>query len=146
LIAAYLIPRYSDRMGERRWTAAFTLAVAGAGIAVSAVASGSPLVALIALCVAASGFIAVQPLFWTFPTGYLSGTAAAGGIALVNSFGAAGGFTGPIVRTWAEQAFGRPLAGLYVLGFAALIGAVLIASVGMMLRDVDGDQRRRIGP
>jgi MFS family permease len=144
LIAAYLIPRYSDRMGERRWTAAFTLAVAGAGIAVSAVASGSPLVALIALCVAASGFIAVQPLFWTFPTGYLSGTAAAGGIALVNSFGAAGGFTGPIVRTWAEQAFGRPLAGLYVLGFAALIGALLIASVGMMLRDVDGDQRRRM--
>ena len=48
LIAAYLIPRYSDRTGERRWTAAFTLAVAGAGIAVSAVASDSPLVALIA--------------------------------------------------------------------------------------------------
>src|ERR687898_1447862 len=50
LIAAYLIPRYSDRTGERRWTAAFTLAIAGAGIAVSAVASHSPLVALIALC------------------------------------------------------------------------------------------------
>ena len=51
LIAAYLIPRYSDRTGERRWTAAVTLAVAGAGIAVSALASQSPLVALIALCV-----------------------------------------------------------------------------------------------
>jgi MFS family permease len=133
LIAAYLIPRYSDRTGERRWTAAFTLAVAGAGIAGSAVASDSPLVALVALCVAASGFIAVQPLFWTFPTGYLSGAAAAGGIALVNSFGAAGGFTGPIVRTWAEQSFGWPLAGLYVLALAAFIGAILIAAVGIML-------------
>jgi MFS family permease len=144
LIAAYLIPRYSDRTGERRWTAAFTLAVAGAGIAVSAVASHSPLVALIALCFAASGFIAVQPLFWTFPTGYLSGAAAAGGIALVNSFGAAGGFTGPIVRTWAEQSFGWPLAGLYVLGLAAFIGAILIAIVGVMLPGLGADERRSI--
>ena len=144
LIAAYLIPRYSDRTGERRWTAAFTLAVAGAGIAVSAVASDSPLVALIALCFAASGFIAVQPLFWTFPTGYLSGAAAAGGIALVNSFGAAGGFTGPIVRTWAEQSFGWPLAGLYVLGLAAFIGAILIAIVGVMLPGLGADKRRSI--
>jgi MFS family permease len=141
LIAAYLIPQYSDRTGERRWTAAFTLAVAGAGIAVSA-ASGSPMLALGALCVAASGFIAVQPLFWTFPTGYLSGAAAAGGIALVNSFGAAGGFAGPIVRTWAEQSFGLPLAGLHVLALAAFIGAILIAIIGMMLPGVDGNPPR----
>jgi MFS family permease len=146
LIAAYLIPRYSDLTGERRWTAAFTLAVAGAGIAVSAVASHSPLVALIALCFAASGFIAVQPLFWTFPTGYLSGAAAAGGIALVNSFGAAGGFTGPIVRTWAEQSFGSPLAGLYVLGLAAFFGAMLIAIVSVMMPGLGADRRRTIRP
>jgi MFS family permease len=142
LLAAYLIPRYSDRTGERRWTAASTLAVAGAGIAVSAEASASPLVALIALCFAASGFIAVQPLFWTFPTGYLSGAAAAGGIALVNSFGAAGGFTGPIVRTWGEQSFASPLAGLYLLALAALIGAILVAGVGVLLPGVNPVQRR----
>ena len=111
---------------------------------VSAVTSDSPLVALGALCVAASGFIAVQPLFWTFPTGYLSGTAAAGGIALVNSFGAAGGFTGPIVRTWAEQSFGWRLAGLYVLGFAAFVGAILIAIVGMVLPGLDRKQQRSL--
>ena len=118
--------------------------MAGAGIAVSAVASGSPLVALVALCFAASGFIAVQPLFWTFPTGYLSGAAAAGGIALVNSFGAAGGFTGPIVRTWGERSFGSPFAGLYILGLAAFIGAILIAMVGVMLPGVSADRRRSI--
>jgi MFS family permease len=144
LIAAYLIPRYSDQTGERRWTAAITLASAAAGIAASAAASASPLVALIALCFAASGFIAVQPLFWTFPTGYLSGAAAAGGIALVNSFGAAGGFTGPIVRTWAERAFGWPLAGLYVLALAAFIGAILIAMVGVMLPGLTVNNRRSI--
>ena len=143
LIAAYLIPRYSDLKNDRRWTAAVTLAVAGAGIAASAAASDSPVLALIALCFAASGFIAVQPLFWTFPTGYLSGAAAAGGIALVNSFGAAGGFTGPIVRTWAERSFGWPLAGLYVLALAAFIGAILIAMLSAMLPGLSTDNRRR---
>ena len=143
LIAAYLIPRYSDLTGERRRTAAVTLAVAGGGIAASAAASDSPLLALIALCFAASGFIAVQPLFWTFPTGYLSGAAAAGGIALVNSFGAAGGFTGPIVRAWAERSFGWPLAGLYVLALAAFIGAILIAMLSAMLPGSSTDNRRR---
>jgi MFS family permease len=144
LLAAYLIPRYSDRTGERRRTAAFTLAVAGAGIAASAAANHRPLVALIALCFAASGFIAVQPLFWTFPTGYLSGAAAAGGIALVNSFGAAGGFVGPIVRTWAEQSFVSPLAGLYVLALAAFFGAMLIAIIGVTLPGLRADDRRAL--
>jgi MFS family permease len=56
--AAYLIPRYSDRTGERRITAAVTLTVAGLGIAAST-SVGSPFLALVALCFAAAGFIAV---------------------------------------------------------------------------------------
>ena len=128
LAAAYLIPRYSDRTGERRVTAALTLAAAGIGIAVSA-AAGSPFIALLALCVAAAGFIAVQPLFWTFPTGYLAGTAAAGGIALVNSLGALGGFVAPNVKTWAEGYFASGAAGLYVLAGTTLVGALLFLGV-----------------
>lgn len=125
LAAAYVIPRYSDRTGERRVLAALTLSAAGAGIAVSA-AAGSPFVALLALCVAAAGFIAVQPLFWTFPTGYLGGVAAAGGIALVNSLGALGGFVAPNVKTWAEGFFASAAAGLYLLAGTTLLGALLI--------------------
>jgi sugar phosphate permease len=125
LAAAYLIPRYSDRTHERRVTAAVTLAVAGLGIAAST-SVASPLLALVALCFAAAGFIAVQPLFWTFPTGYLAGAAAAGGIALVNSLGALGGFVAPNVKTWAEAAFASPSAGLYLLAATTLVGAALI--------------------
>lgn len=125
LAAAYFIPRYSDRTGERRIPAALTLTAAGIGIAVSA-AAGSPLVALLALCVAAAGFIAVQPLFWTFPTGYLGGIAAASGIAMVNSLGALGGFVAPNVKTWAEGFFASGAAGLYVLAATTLLGALLI--------------------
>ena len=72
LAAAYLVPRYAERVDAHRGVAAVTLAAAGLGIALSAMA-GTPLLALLALCVAAAGFIAVQPLFWTFPTNYLGG-------------------------------------------------------------------------
>ena len=126
--AAYTIPRFSDRTGERRVTAAATLAMGGLGIAAS-VSTGSPLLALIALCFGAAGFIAVQPLFWTFPTGYLGGIAAAGGIALINSIGNIGGFVAPNVKTWAEKLFESGSAGLYLLAATTLLGAVLILGV-----------------
>jgi MFS family permease len=109
-------------------TAAVTLAVAGLGIAAST-SVGSPLLALVALCFAAAGFIAVQPLFWTFPTGYLAGTAAAGGIALINSLGALGGFVAPNVKTWAEKSFASGSAGLFLLAGTTLIGSVLILGI-----------------
>jgi MFS family permease len=128
LIAAYLIPAYSDRTGERRRTAALTLLMAAAGIAVS-VSVSSPLLGILALCFAAAGFIAVQPVFWTFPSSYLTGSAAAGGIALINSFGAIGGFTAPILKNWAEGAFNSPAAGLYLLSATTVIAAVLVLGV-----------------
>jgi hypothetical protein len=131
LIAAYLIPRYSDATGERRLVAAGTLAVAGIGLGVS-VAVSSPFVALVALCFAAAGFIAVQPLFWTFPTSYLGGAAAAGGIALINSLGALGGFVAPNVKTWIEQIANSKAAGLYLLTGTTFIGVALILAVGAL--------------
>lgn len=131
LAAAYLIPRLSDATGERRLIGAATLGVAGLGIAAS-VATGSPTLSLIALCCAAAGFIAVQPIFWTFPTSYLGGVAAAGGIALINSLGALGGFVAPNVKTWAEAAFASPAAGLYLLAATTIVGALLIAALGAL--------------
>jgi MFS family permease len=132
IVAAYVLPRAADRTGNRHTIAALTLAVSGIGIAVSG-ATG-PALALVALCFAASGFIAVQPMFWTFPTGYLSGVAAAGGIALINALGALGGFVAPNVKNWADATFGSATAGLYVLACTTLLGALLI--VGMPGRRV----------
>ena len=83
------------------------------------------MLSLVALCFAAAGFIAVQPLFWSFPTAYLGGAAAAGGIALINSIGSFGGFIAPNVKTLAEQAFASPHAGLYLLAGTTLAGAAL---------------------
>ncbi|MFK3799898.1 MULTISPECIES: MFS transporter [unclassified Pseudomonas] len=128
LLAAWRVPAIADRTGQRRLVAAFTLVVSGLGIAAS-VAFTSPLLAILALCFAASGFIAVQPVFWTFPGSFLAGSAAAGAIALINSFGALGGFIAPIIKNWAEGAFQTPTAGLYLLSVTTLIAAALIMGI-----------------
>lgn len=85
-----------------------------------------PVVAMAGLCFAAAGIISVQPVFWTLPTSYLSGTAAAGGIAFINSLGTLGGFVAPNVKTWVEIKFDSTTAGMFVLAASALAGALLV--------------------
>ena len=128
LVAAYWIPRWATRMARPGILAAVILVIS-AGASTLFLASNGVL-AMTALCVAASGFIGVQPVFWTFPTGYLSGRAAAGGIAVVNALGALGGFVAPNIKVWADVHFGFPSAGLYVLAGFTLLVAVLIAGLG----------------
>ena len=124
LVATILLPRYSDRIGERRKLAAITLFLAGLGIAASALTG--PAAAMAALCLAAAGFIAVQPIFWTIPTELLSGSALAAGIGFVNMFGAAGGFVAPILRVCADQLLGSKIAGLMVLAAITVAGSLAI--------------------
>ena len=128
LFGTYYIPRYSDRTGERRNIAALTLLMAGIGIGVSALAS--PVIAIVALCFAAAGFIAVQPVFWTMPTSMLTGAALAAGIGFTNMFGAIGGFLAPNIKAQADILFGNKLAGLLTLAVITIIGSIAI----MMLR------------
>ncbi|HHE6156709.1 TPA: hypothetical protein ACPE3U_002246, partial [Citrobacter freundii] len=60
---------------------------------------------------------------------YLGGAAAASGIALINSLGNLGGFVAPNIRVWAENAFDSNIAGLYLLGGIAIIGAIMLAGI-----------------
>ena len=108
---------------ERVYGAISVLAIAvGLVIAVSA----PPLWAIAALCITTAGIASAQPIFWTFPTNHLSGVAAAGGIALINSVGNLGGFLAPNLRVWAEGVFGAPSASLYALAVSAALGSALI--------------------
>ncbi|MFV0548696.1 MAG: MFS transporter [Limnobaculum xujianqingii] len=127
MFGTYYIPRYSDRTGNRRNLAALTLAIAGIGIGVSAFAS--PVVAIIALCFAAAGFIAVQPVYWTMPTSMLSGVALAAGIGFVNMFGAIGGFLAPLIRVKAETVMNNSMAGLLTLAVLTIVGAIVIMAL-----------------
>ena len=139
LIVTFVLSRLADRTGQRRLIATLALAAAGVGIVLSAVIQ-DPIVALAALSVGAAGFISVQPVFWTLPTSFLLGAAAASGIALINSLGSLGGFLAPILKNWADATFGDS-AGLIVLAVIALLGAALIALsrvVSPAVRETDG--------
>jgi sugar phosphate permease len=126
LIAVTLIPPWCDRHGNSRGIGALVTLISGAALAASAL-TASPLVALIALCVAAAGLIVSPALFWTLPTGILGGAAAAGGIALVNSIGNLGGFAAPNLRAHLEIGFHSQSAGLIGLAIGTAIGAACFA-------------------
>jgi D-galactonate transporter len=119
--------RRSDRVAERRFHAAFPLFIAAAGIAVSTVFN-DPALKMISLCVAGFGIFANLPVFWTLPTAFLSGAAAACGIAVINSIGNLAGFAGPFAMGWIKDHTGSYTGGLLLLaalGFIAM-GIVLV--------------------
>ena len=68
----------------------------------------------------------MQPIFWTLPTEYMTGFAAAAGIGLINSLGNLGGFLAPNMRDYFNETIGGN-AGLYSLAFGAILGAILFA-------------------
>jgi D-galactonate transporter len=119
--------RRSDRVAERRFHNAFPLFVAAAGIAVST-ALDDPTLKMIALCVAGFGIFACLPVFWTLPTAFLSGAAAACGIAVINSIGNLAGFAGPFAMGWIKDHTGSYTGGLLLLAALGLIamGVVLV--------------------
>ncbi len=127
IAAIYFVPRFADRSGKHRVIAAATLAISGIAIAVSA--TNRPALGLVALCVAASAFMACQPIFWTFPAAYLGGTAAASGIALINALGNLGGFAAPTMRNWADVSFHSSRSGLCLLAGTSFLGSLLILSL-----------------
>jgi MFS family permease len=132
LIATFLLPRLGDRHRNHGLLASLCLLSSGLAIsllAVTGATAGSGL-ALAALCVAASGLLAVQPLFWTFPTKYLAGTGAAGGIAMISALGNLGGLMAPNIKVWAELHFRSHQAGPFALAAFVFPGAYLIAALG----------------
>jgi MFS family permease len=123
LIAVTVIPRWCDRRGNARGIGALSATIAGLALVLSAL-TPSPLVAIIALCIAAAGLIVSPALFWTLPTRILGGAAAAGGIALINSIGNLGGFVAPNMRTWLDISFESHSAGLVGLALTTVIGSL----------------------
>jgi ACS family tartrate transporter-like MFS transporter len=129
-VCMVLWSRHSDRTGERVWHCAGALALAAIGLICSAYA-GSPLLAMIAITVAAIGLYCSQPVFWSMPTAYLTGVAAAGGIAFINSIGNLGGFVGPFAVGWLKDHTANGFqAGLSFLAGCLLIGSVVAIVVG----------------
>jgi len=126
--AMVLWGRRSDRMLERRFHLAFALGVAAAGTA-AASAIGDPSMKMLAFCVAGLGIFGSMPVFWTLPTAFLSGTAAAGGIALINSIGNLAGFAAPYAMGWIKDVSGSYTGGLLALSASGVIAVVIVLAL-----------------
>jgi len=80
-------------------------------------------------CLAAAGVYAYLPGFWSLPTSFLSGTAAAAAIGMINSVGNLGGYVGPHVVGYLSTLTGSFFAGVVYLSLSALVAAVLVLSI-----------------
>lgn len=131
LIAMVANGKHSDATGERRWHFALPMLVAAAGLSMAGMTMAQPLLALMFLTVAGAGLYASLAAFWARPMAFLVGTAAAAGIALINSLGNIGGFAGPYMVGYLKSATGDYSAGLIVLAGLLAAGAV----IWLLLRD-----------
>ncbi len=121
--------RRSDAKVERKGHAMLALLVAAAGIAASTLTS-DPTLTVIAFTIGACGVFAVLPVFWTFPTAVLSGSAAAAGIAVINSVGNLSGFAGPFAMGWIKDTTGSFSGGLLLIAGLAIIALVIVYLLG----------------
>ena len=124
IIAMILWARHSDRTGERTWHVVIACLVAAVGLALAGVAN-SVVAVVAALTVVNVGISAAKPPLWSMPTMFLSGPAAAAGIATINSLGNLGGFAGPWAIGWIKDLTGSFLGGLYMVAGLLVLSAVL---------------------
>ncbi|MBV8889261.1 MAG: MFS transporter [Alphaproteobacteria bacterium] len=114
----------SDRLGERRWVLFWTCVISAAGLVIAGLTVGT-WGALLGMSIAAMGFYGTKGAFWAMPSMFLTGSAAAAGIAWINSVGNLGGFFGPTMVGWAKNLTGSFAGGLYALAACALVSAVV---------------------
>jgi len=122
-IGMVLVGRHSDSTNERHWHVAVPALVGAAGLMLSALVS-SPVLAIVGVCLAALGIWGSLGPFWALPTAWLRGSAAAAGIAWINSVGNLGGFVGPYGVGYLRDATGN-----FAIALAALAGMLVIAAI-----------------
>jgi MFS family permease len=129
IAAMILWTRHSDATHERVWHVVFPIVASGLSLIASAYL-GNPVLAAVALIICTMGGYAALPTFWTLPTGFLTGSAAAGGIALINSIGNLGGFVGPYAIGWIKDMTGETTLGLAVLAAGPIMAGVITFLMG----------------
>ena len=121
---------HSDRTLERRWHCAIPAFLGALALVGLIYSTGNMTASFVLLSLASLGIITTMPLFWSIPTGYLKGPAAAGGIAFINSLGLIGGFLSPFVLGWIKTSTGSLELGNWLMaGVMAAGGLVILLAV-----------------
>ena len=129
-IGMILWARYVDEKGRRIANLAITCLLGGFGLLLP-ILSNSLVSAVIGFSLALIGVTAARAIFWTIPTRFLTGVAAAGGIAFINSIATTGGFFGPSMMGYLKDFSGSYVGGL--LAVAAIMLAATLASLSLKL-------------
>ncbi len=130
VVAQIYWARHSDRTGERRWHAVSGLLLALAGLLLLAFFPHATLIAMAGLSCVTVGISSYVVVFWSLPTAFLSGAAAAAGIAWINSLGNLGGYFGPdLIGRVRDASGGSSQAAFLALAGFALLGAVIILAL-----------------
>lgn len=121
--------RHADRTGERVWHVAIPAIIGGVSTP-AALYMANPYLAMVAITLTTCSIMCAMPVFWALPSTFLTGAAAAGGIALINSLGNISGFGGPYVTGWLNDLTGGPHASLWVVGGFSLASAAVVILLG----------------
>ncbi|MBT2792983.1 MFS transporter [Paraburkholderia strydomiana] len=132
---------HSRKTGERRLHAAIPACIGGVGLILSAAFANNVALSIVFLTIATCAILGLMPIYWTFPGQILSGTAAAAGIALINSVGNLSGFTGSMITSVAKDLTGNINNGTYALGACLLVSCVLILSIPRSMLNRDSTER-----
>ena len=135
LIAMLVLSRHSDRTQERRWHAAIPAILGGVALLVIGRVT-SPALSIALLALMAIGVDSFFGPFWSLPSKFLTGVAAASGIALINSVGNLGGFVGPYVIGAVSKRTGSMSGGLAFVGVSMIVSAMLV----LLLKDKNAAQ------
>jgi ACS family tartrate transporter-like MFS transporter len=127
-VGMVLIGRHSDRRGERRWHFALTALTGTLGMVLGAL-SRNPLWVIVGLSLGELARWGIMGPFWALPSSFLTGTAAAGGLALINSLGHLGAFVGPSLIGLVVKQDNDYSVGLVLLGLSFLVSSVLVLAV-----------------
>jgi MFS transporter, ACS family, tartrate transporter len=135
-IAMVFAGKASDLSGERRWHLAICAAIGAIGLILASM-TRSPILSLGALSIAAAGIWGSFGPFWAMPAEFLSGTAAAGAIALVNSIGNLGGFAGPYAVGMVKQATHSFAGGMILMAVSLVAAGMLGLTLPVAVRETD---------
>ena len=127
-VGMILWARYVDQKGRRIANLALACLLGAVGLLLP-ILSNSLISAVIGFSLALIGVTAARAIFWTIPTRFLTGVAAAGGLAFINSIATVGGFVGPSMMGWLKDSSGSYVVGLFAV--AAIIFASTLASLSL---------------
>src|ERR1700687_3476573 len=119
---------HSDLTRERRWHAAIPIFCCGASLLLAVIFRANVALSVAMFTLMGAGYFAFHPGFWPIPTKFLSESAAAAGIGMINSVGNLGGFVGPMIMGYLVTRTRS-----FAAGMLYLVGSLFLSSILMLL-------------